>query len=94
MAQPQPQQIPDLDIKNPQTIFIRIALIRNTLRQIDDELTGYMAEIMRQLQVAQKAQAEAERIARAEIAKVEAAKKTAESPKPVERVEPRGKSQK
>jgi hypothetical protein len=59
MAQ-QPIQIPDIDLAKPETVLIRYLLLRNQMRQIDDEISGIITEMQRQMKVAaEKAQAEA-----------------------------------
>lgn len=72
------QQIPDLDITKPETILIRIALIRNAIRSIDDELAAYSTLIAKQLRdEAKRRDEEAAEKRRKELEK-ETAKRVAE----------------
>lgn len=68
-------QVMDFDIHNPNAILQRIVVIRQSLRAIDDELTGMLTMAVTQLQ---KEQREVEEKARAKAA--EESKKKADKP--------------
>ena len=48
MSQTRPQ-LPELDINNPQTILVRLVIMRQTLRALDDELSSYITLISKQV---------------------------------------------